>query len=224
MYGEHQLIPSNFQSSRIRHLRTVLRSAVIGGLLLGLVGGTVALQAGEPVRAALGVQIRAGRDAVAMSRRAKARDDLKAGRDQLRVHVKPTAAAYVYVIFSDATRARSLSPGLDRVAANQIWSLPNDSYFNITGTYTQIAISVIVSPEVIGELSGIGSRGIDNDDWLELRSQLEERASMDLSEAGDSPTSIAANMRAGGDDPAQFLVNYSGQALIIQTFQFHVQD
>ncbi|MCB1324969.1 MAG: hypothetical protein H7A21_13035 [Spirochaetales bacterium] len=180
-----------------------------------LVGADLA--ATETVRASVGLEIRSGAESVRARRNNQVR--LPSG---VRLHVVPESGARVYLVYSTATEVNVLAR--TAVGASAYFSFPSSSaaataeYFALPEV-GPVELTVIVSEEPVSALEGQLSR----QSWGAVREQLIRSSAPPVSETGENPTSIAANLRSlPPANSGRFMLRYTGHGLIVRTYAFHV--
>ena len=202
--------------------RKMFLLALIGGLVLGWATGPAAQ--GQRVRAKLGIQIRSGDQPV----RAKSRDRIRAG-DLLRVYVHPESNSFVYVIHSDHQVATMLNSIEQKITSSTVIMPSAEAYYQVDGKSPRESFTVICSQTELVDLAPFRDTGqIPHSRWEAVRRSLSEQSRIDLTQPGEKPFPIAGNVRGvedgyGTDPFVKQLQIYSGDALLVKTYDFMVQ-
>jgi hypothetical protein len=198
--------------------------------LFFLVGGMVCLwmstlsAEAQWIRAKLGIQIRSGE----YSMRAKTRDQIRTG-DLLRVYVHPEKNYFVYVIHSDQQVATLLNSIAQKVTSSTVIMPSAEAYYQVDGKSARESFTIVCSRTELKDLAEFNENGqIPSAQWEEIRREMTEKSRIDLAQQSEKPFPIAGNVRGvddaiGMDSFVKQLQIYSGDSLLVKTYDFMVQ-
>lgn len=187
------------------------------------------------VRAKIGVQISGERVT-----RAKSKERLKAG-DSIRLYVHSETGCYVYIVHTDGKNVSLLNITEQKIQSSTLILPSAQSFYEIDGQSSMEKFTIICSPDKIQELSGMENRNLTNAEWGNLEAVLQKRSTVLNADDEDEPfaingnvASIAGNVRGitnsiksssgANDDPfLKELQIFSGNGLVIKTYEFQIK-
>lgn len=177
------------------------------------------------VRARIGIQIRSGDKAF----RAKSRDSIKKG-DLLRIYVHPEHPSYIYVVHSDQHTATLLNEVAQRKVGATLVMPSLAEYYQVDGKSDRETFTIICSPDRLNDLKAFEtSSQMSHDQWQKRKGELAERGRLNFDAGVEKPFAIAGNVRGAGtlrgdDSFIEKLMIYSGNSLLLKSYEFTVQN
>ncbi|MBF0303477.1 MAG: hypothetical protein HQK73_10570 [Desulfamplus sp.] len=188
------------------------------------------------IRAKIGVQI-SSQDRII---RAKSKEILKPG-DAVRLYVHSETSCYVYIIHTDGKNVSLLNITEQKIQSSTLIMPSAQAFYEIDGQSSMEKFTIICSPEKIQELSGMEKKNITNSEWTALETSFQKKSAILNADDEDEPfaingnvASIAGNVRGitnsiknssgANDDPfLKELQIFSGNGLVIKTYQFQIK-
>jgi hypothetical protein len=205
----------------MRLLTSLSTALLLGAWLCTLYAAPVAAQ--ERVRAKVGIQLHSGEHTAA----AKSTENVKQG-DALRIYIVPENDAYIYIVHNDGSAITLLNAqnASTKIAKGTQIVLPSpEKFYQIDGTSSQEAITVLCSPTELRDVMKLASAPkASPQHWLTLEQTLTDKSKIQLGQQADKPFQIAGNVRSIGTETfADTLPISSGNTLVVKKYVFQVQ-
>lgn len=186
---------------------------------------SVQMKAQEKLKAKIGVMLVSGEEA----RRMKRNDRAFAG-DAFRVFVEPLSDAHVYVVLNEGEKATLLSreAASSMVDAAETYVLPveDELFYEIDDQHESIRLTVICSRTMLDDVEALFAEGDEADAaaWDDTAGSLEDDTEAELGGVSDKPLIIAGNVRSANQDFLQRLRRFTGEEMIMMTYDVSVKN
>lgn len=175
------------------------------------------------MQAKIGIQIRSH----ASVRMAKSRDRLLTG-DLLRLFVHPAKASFIYIIHSDKKNVTLLAQKEQEEASYPLILPSTNQYYEVTGTSTFEAITMIISPNPLDSILTLFGSKPTPEEWLAFEKKIIEKSKLELDEESKSGFVIAGNIRGeenieSHETVVKKLRILSGKGIIVKKYEFSIQ-
>lgn len=182
----------------------------------------------EIVRAKIGVQVLSGDRTFS----ARGRQQLVPG-DLIRLYIHTEKQCYVYVVHTDQHTARLLNITEQKIQSSTLILPSAQTYYKLDGMNEWVSLTVICTPDKLVEFADMETDPLDYAAWQSMEQRLQEQSRLLVPEETGPPIVVGGNVRGLGsnvlDEHAaagaflRGLPTFSGNGLLIRTYEFQVQ-